>query len=237
LVAAAHELKTPLVLLRQLSLQIGDGVDSGQPDKNSVKSDDPIQTNNFDVIARRMRLTSERALRLVDNLTRGVRLDPAQIRLEPVQLGGLLRQTTDELWPLADSLGQTFSVKLARRPLVAVANRGLLRALLINLLENALNYNLGKPIELGLNRHQASAELSVRDYGTPLDLGEWKSLENHLGKSAQPLSERPLSSGLGLLIADKFARAMRGRLTMRRHHGGGLTFAVSLPLSEQLSLL
>ena len=221
LTAAAHELKTPLVLLRQLSLQFGE-------------TDDPRARAET---ARRMRLTSERGLRLVDNLTKAARLDDALFQLEPVQLGGVCREVLDEISPLAQALNQEISLKIARQLPPVVANRDLLRGLLVNLLDNSLQYNPpAKTVEISARICRARAQISVRDHGAILDLGEFRRLRANLGNQNQPLSARPLSSGLGLFIAGQFARAMHGRLAVERHREGGLTFSASLPISRQLSL-
>jgi integral membrane sensor signal transduction histidine kinase len=47
---------------------------------------------------------------------------------------------------------------------------------------------------------------------------------------------RPESSGLGIYVANQFARAMNGRIGLIRHRDG-LTFYVEMPISRQLSLI
>jgi two-component system sensor histidine kinase KdpD len=222
LVAAAHELKTPLVLVRQLSLQLA------ETDDAAARAE----------IIRRIQLTSERSLRLVDSLTRAARLELAMFEMEPVILGNLCREVADELSPLSVAMDQKFQVKIGRSPLVAVGNRGLLRSLMMGLVDNALQYNTpGAPIEISARIRRGEAELAVRDYGTKMDLAEFRKLSQRLGRRAMPIATRPLSSGLGLLIAQKFAAAMGGRLSVERHQRGGVTFRAHLPASAQLSLL
>ncbi|MCL2174250.1 HAMP domain-containing histidine kinase [Candidatus Saccharibacteria bacterium] len=222
LVAAAHELKTPLVLVRQLSLQL-------------AETEDPAARAE---IIRRIRLTTERSLRLVDNLTRAARLESAMFEMEPVLLGGLCREVVDELSPLSTALGQEFQVKIGKSPLAAVGNRDLLRSLIMGLVDNALTYNSsGSPVEISTRIRRGEAELAVRDHGATMDLAEFRCLQDRLGTQATPIAARPLSSGLGLLIAQKFAMAMNGRLSVERHRRGGLTFRAHLPASQQLSFV
>ncbi len=222
LIAAAHELKTPLVLLRQLALQLGE-------------TDDETAKNE---IIRRMRLTSERSLRLVDNLTRAARLGDALFAMEPVQLSGICYDVADELRPLSRALGQSFSIRISRAPTVAVGNRDLLRSLLTGLIDNALQYNsAGRDVVISAKTTRDEAVIAVRDFGQTMDLGEFRKLSDALGRRVMPVSARPLSSGLGLMIADRFAHAMNGRLSVSRHFSGGVTFRAHLPVSAQLSLL
>lgn len=221
-VAAAHELKTPLVLIRQLSLQL------------AATDDSAAQTETV----RRIQLTAERSLRLVDSLTKAARLEDALFELEPIQMASLCRDVIDEMNPLVQTYNQNFAVRLTRRPLVAVGNRELLKSLLTGLIDNALQHNLPLAnIEISNFQRGGEAVISIRDHGAIIDPQEFKSLQESLGKRAQPIAARPLSSGLGLLIAQKLLEAMNGHLSVERHRAGGMTFSTHLPLSRQLSLL
>jgi K+-sensing histidine kinase KdpD len=137
-------------------------------------------------------------------------------------------------------MNQKFSLKVARMMPAVVGTRDLLSGLLVNLLDNSLQYNSAEQaieISARISRHRTEAIVAVRDYGAAIDLAEFRRLSKSLGCTAQPISARPLSSGLGLFIAGEFARAMKGQLSVVRHRGGGLTFSASLPISHQLSLL
>jgi len=214
LVAAAHELKAPLVLLRQLSFQIDD-----------------------EKVASRVKLTSERALRLVDGLTKTARLEDGLFELAPVNVNRAVAESVCEVLPLAKARNIEISLPQNWRKLpVAVGNQDLLRAVLTNLIDNALNYTESR-IDLGTKIKHQQLEITVRDYGEMISLKEFRDLEKNLGLRAQAIAARPLSSGLGLMIADQMSRAMHGSLSVARHRHGGLTFAINLPTVQQLSLL
>lgn len=221
LIACAHELKTPLVLMRQLSYEL-----------ENCKDEKKRQE-----IIRRIRLTSERSLRLADNLTKVSRLEDAMFELEPIQINSVCQEVVDELLPLSVALGQKFEINVSKKSVVAVAHRELLRALLIGLLDNALNYSSGEKVKISARQIGDNTEITVRDYGPIMDLTQFRHIQKNLGRHAVPISSRPLSSGLGLLIADKFTKAMRGKLSISRHHNGGVSFKATLPLSQQLNLL
>jgi two-component system phosphate regulon sensor histidine kinase PhoR len=172
----------------------------------------------------------------VDNLTRAARLESAMFELEPVLLGNLCQEVVDELSPLSAVMNQKFVVKVGQRPLVAVGNRDLLRSLVMGLVDNALQYNSAdRPVEISARVRRDRAELAVRDYGAAIDLADFRRLNERLGRHVMPIAARPLSSGLGLLIAQKFAAAMNGHLSVERHRAGGMTFRAHLPASQQLS--
>lgn len=221
--AAAHELKAPLVLLRQLSYQLEA---SGEltPDQKIVKE--------------RLRLTSERALRLVENITKTDRLEDAMFSLEPLQAHSVWQQVASEIDPLAQQLGQTLRLKVPKKPLLIVAHNDLLPAILMGLCDNALAHNpKGEKLTLSAAKSHDAIVFSVRDNGPKIDAKAFRELESKLGTGPQPLGSRPGSSGLGLWIAGAFAKAMSSNLTVTRHQAGGMTFSLHVPISSQLSLI
>ena len=217
---AAHELKAPLVLMRQLSLALQRG---GGRDTETIE---------------RLLLSVERSLRLVEQLTRTSRLDDTLFDSEPLQAQAICQVVAYELEPLARQYGQTVVTRISRRTNMAVGHRSLLTALLVNLCDNALTHNLpGSKVILSARSTDDGVIFSVRDFGPQISQAVFKRLQQQLGQGPLPMSDRPRSSGLGLWIASQFAVAMDGRLTMTRHHSAGITVSVVLPYSKQLSLL
>ena len=126
-----------------------------------------------------------------------------------------------------------------RHPLLMVANRDLLRRIIINFSDNALNYTgADSAVEIqikALNKGH-TIRLGVRDYGPALSSDMWATLQSKLTKAPQSVHARPQSSGLGLYIASQFADAMNGTIGATRHRDGA-TFYIDLQASSQLSLL
>jgi K+-sensing histidine kinase KdpD len=221
LIAAAHELKAPLVLLRQLSLQLLD------------ESDPEIIAD----IARRIRLTSERSLRLVNGLSKAARLEDAMFKLEPVVVNNVAREVVSELEPLSRALGQRIEVK-TKKNILAVGHFDLIRTILLGLMDNSLmNHQASEnSIEVRFRECGDNLQILVRDFGETVDISRFNEVSSRLNQSPVPLPSRPNSTGLGLFIATKFSEYMHGSLSVTRHRRGGLTFKVTLPASMQLSL-
>lgn len=222
LIAAAHELKAPLALIRQLALSI----ESHGGNSSDVKR-----------LASRITLSSERALRLTSDLTRASRLQDTLFELGPVNPVELCEDIAYELKPLFEARGATIRVKRNRRNILAVANRDLLRRIVSNFSDNALEY-VGEDsvVELTASSHADAVRIGVRDYGPALPNKVFNSLKKSLGKSAHLVHARPSSSGLGLYLAAQFADYMNSEVGTIRHRDG-TTFYVDLPLSKQLRLL
>jgi len=224
LVAAAHELKSPLALVRQLSLMIEEG----------GVSDDEKQR-----MLRQISLTSERGLRLTSDLTRSVRLNDALFELEPINPRQLCEDVIRELSPLFEAHNRSIKLTSRKHPLLLVANRDLLRRILVNFSDNALHYSDGHhelQINIGSLNSGRLIRLGIRDYGPAIPSDMMRSLKSKLAIAPMPIQARPQSSGLGLYIASQFAAVMNGSIGVI-HHRDGTTFYVDLQASSQLSLL
>lgn len=224
LVTASHELKSPLALVRQLALSL----EGGQVDEFERAE-----------MVRQILLTSERALRLTTDLSRSARLEDSLFELEPLNPQTVCEEVAHEMTPLYKAKGREIRVTSRHRPRLAVANRELLRRIMLNFADNALHYaDPDNPVELrAISRSgEGQIRLSVRDYGPAVPADMWKKLYANLGSTTQSLHMRPQSSGLGLLVAGQFARAMSGSIGATRHRDGA-TFYVDIRASSQLSLL
>jgi K+-sensing histidine kinase KdpD len=224
LVAAAHELKSPLALVRQLSLMLESGKISAQDQKRML---------------RQISLTSERALRLTSDLTRSVRMPEAMFNLEPINPRQLCEDIIHELTPLFIAHNRDVRLISNKHPLLLVANRDLLRRIIMNFSDNALHYaESGSVVEIRIGTLKSGnvIRLGVRDYGPALPNGILGSLRSKLTYASTPVHARPQSSGLGLYIASQFADAMNGNIGVTRHRDGA-TFYVDLQASSQLNLL
>lgn len=223
LLSASHELKAPLALVRQLALAL----------ENEIVDQEQAQ------LVKRILLTSERALRLTTDLSRSARLEDSLFELEPINPYQVCEEVAHELTPLYKAKGREIRVASKYRPYLAVANRDLLRRILLNFADNALHYTeADTPVELRTQawEHKSKIRLSVRDYGPAIPPQVWRRLQANLGARSQMLPTRPQSSGLGLLVAGQFARAMQGGIGATRHRDGA-TFYVDMMASTQLSLL
>ncbi len=223
--AAAHELKAPLALVRQLSLTLEQGVELSIAERERV--------------IHQITLTSERALRLTGDLTRSTR-DATLFPLEPINPQQLCEEVAHELTPLFKAHGKVIRVAIRTQPPLLVGNRDLLRRVLLNFGDNALHYAGDDQVvefRTSAKRGASMVRIAVRDFGPAVPMDTWKVLASRLAsQAAQSIHARPQSSGLGLAIASQFAQMMQSEIGASRHHDGA-TFYIDLPMSRQLSLL
>lgn len=222
LVAVAHELKSPLALIRQLSL--------------FLENEQEIDRDFLHQIT----LTSERAIRIANDLSKVSRLEQLELDLEPISPSEVCKQVVTELADYYKLFDKTISVSGKQKTnYLAVANYDLLRSVLIQFCDNALHYaEKDRPVELEINKlaKQNVVRISVRDFGPRIPLQVWRGFKKRAEVVPQKLSSRPLSSGIGLYLASQFATAMNANIGAVSH-ADGATFYIDLEISKQLSLL
>lgn len=219
-VAAAHELKSPLALIRQLAFSVADDPETAV------------------VSAERILLTADRALRLTSNITRHARLEDSFFVTEPLNAQMICEEVIEEISPLYRARGRELILRSRRSSPLVVANRELLHRVLLGFADNALHYALdSEPIRMSVSAHRSkhTVRLSVRDFGPAVESDVWKSTDDFAARPTA-MHERPASSGLGLYLARQFAEAMRASVGVTRHRDGA-SFYVDIPESLQLSLL
>ncbi|MBR3332192.1 HAMP domain-containing histidine kinase [Candidatus Saccharibacteria bacterium] len=218
ILVAAHELKAPLAVLRQLALSFDD---MNQPNER-------IRTQMINV--------SERAIKQVNDLTKLKRLDDGLFEMEPVAVRAVCDDVTRELQNLFSASRKNLEIKYTNRSRLVVANRELLRSVIYNFLLNAIHYSdMETKSVLTVKDDKGKVRIDIRDFGPALPIDIWKEMKRGWIKKPTSIAMRPGSSGLGLYIASKFSRYMHAEVGAVRHRDG-TSFYVELPVSKQASL-
>jgi signal transduction histidine kinase len=216
---AAHELKSPLILLRQLALSLD------AEDEKSLE-----KTKN------RMIQVSERALRQVNDLTKISRLEDGLFALEPVSVRAVCDDVTRELRYLYRENHRDIFEKYTNKSRLVVANYDLLYSVIYNFCSNAMHYSdEGTKATISVRDKKGKIEIQVRDFGPALPTKIWKEMKRGWVNEPTSIAMRPGSSGLGLFIASKFSRYMNGEVSAIRHKDG-TSFTLILPVSKQAGL-
>ena len=111
-----------------------------------------------------------------------------------------------------------------------VGNRTGLRAVVTNLVTNALKYGEDDGIVSVVVRPRSDdVELSVTDHGLGIALEEQELIFQEFFRSANPQARSRPGTGLGLAIVDRLVQRHRGRIRVESVLGEGSTFHVILP--------
>ena len=220
ILVAAHELKAPLNLLRQLAFSL-----------DFAESKDDISA-----IQNKMINVSDRALRQVQDLTKIARLDDGLFEMEPVAVRAVCDDVTKELGTLFRFNHRKLEIDYKNRTRLVSANRDLLYSIVYNFCLNAMHYSDEETkSELCLSDKDGKVRLDVRDYGPALPIDVWRTIKKGWVEKPTSIAMRPGSSGLGLYIASKFSQYMNAEVGAIRHRDG-TSFFVELMPSKQMSL-
>jgi two-component system OmpR family sensor kinase len=174
----------------------------------------------------------QRAIRLVEQMLSLARQEPrAQRQRVPVPLDDLAREIVAELVPLADA-GHIDLGVAAAQPASVRGDPDALRALLRNLVDNAVRYTpAGGRVDVTVTApaagSPAAARLTVTDDGPGIAPAERARVFDRFYRRAGTV---PPGSGLGLAIVKTIADAHGATVALSDGPAGkGLTVSVSFP--------
>ena len=218
--SVSHELRTPLAQIRMFAELLRMGwIRSAQE-----------HTRSLDIIdqeARRLGHLVDKVL-CFDRAERG----ESALMTEPTQLAPLVREVLEAFEPLARARQVEVRTALDER-IVADVDRGAMRQILINLLDNAVKYGpTAQTITVGLDGASASpcARLWVADEGPGIPSAERERIWEPFHRLERDSNSAVAGSGIGLALVRKLAEAHRGTVGVESRPERGSRFFVDLPL-------
>jgi len=207
----AHELRTPLSIVRGYSEQLADGLVEPEPELLRSLHDEVL------------RLT-----RLLEDLSDLASAEAAGLRLDrrPVDLAEVAAEQVRSLSAQARDAGIALSARLT--PAWVAGDRLRLGQVLGNLLTNALKFTPpGGQVAVTLERSDDEARLTVADTGMGISPDELPRVFDRFfrGRRAGGVS----GSGVGLAVARELTVAHGGTLEAVSTEGAGTTFTMRLP--------
>jgi heavy metal sensor kinase len=213
---AAHELRTPLAVIRTTS-ELALRQDRSPEDYRKTMAS----------ILRETESMSE----LVEQLLLLAREDSGQwqFRFDAIRVGDAVRTLKESLEPLARNAGTRITWKLpAEEPLVW-ADESALRRMLLILVDNAMKYSGPEGrIEVRLLAEQGETVLEVQDDGPGISPEHLPHIFERFYR-ADPARTAGEGAGLGLAIAQAIVEAHRGRIEVRSRPGQGTLARVTIP--------
>jgi signal transduction histidine kinase/PAS domain-containing protein len=219
---ASHELKTPLTPLN-LKLQAL----RREMDRRPGPVRREVVDNYLDVGSRQLKKLAE----LVNDLLDVSRIAAGRLSLEtgPVDLVELVRDVVAAYEGPAARSGSVLRLECPGGVAVGQWDRPRLEQVVVNLVDNAIKYGQGRPIDIRLETRDGRVSLTVRDQG--IGIAE-ESLPRLFGRFERAVSERHYGGlGLGLYITRTLVEAMGGTVRVESRLGLGSLFTVELPLA------
>ena len=226
LTIVAHELKTPLTVIRGYAEHILGIIRPGYP----VPADASSQLKqDLQVLGRQ----AKRMTRLVDELLDFTRLSSGTLELvcQDLDLASWLPPLLEEL----RSLHQDHPIKLtAAGPLPVCVDEDRLAQVMSNLLANAANYSPeGSTIAVALSRAGEQAVITVADQGRGIQQQDLDRVFAPFYRSeAEDGSYHRQGIGLGLYVSQAIIQRHSGQIRAQSEPGVGSLFEVFLPLAN-----
>jgi signal transduction histidine kinase len=175
---------------------------------------------------------TEHVLSMADDLLdiAKIEADALPIRVEPVELCGLLDEVLALLAPLAAERNVILRPAVYAGRDAVRTDRRRLRQVLINLITNGVRYNCaGGWVEVGVKDSGASmVTVAVRDSGRGIPAEMMSRLFTPFDRLGAECSAEP-GAGLGLVVARALTEAMGGTLEIRSAAEVGTTAEITLP--------
>jgi heavy metal sensor kinase len=215
---ASHELRTPLTIMRgEIELAL-----------RSDKSPEEYRRVLASTLEEIVRLKS-----IIDNLLLLGKADQGvvELQLEEVHLDELIRDLHGDSEVLAEPKNITVELKKAE-PLTVVGDRGRLRQLFLNIVDNAIKYTPdGGHVAISVEQQNGTAVVAVEDTGIGIPPQDLDRIFERFYRVDKARSRELGGTGLGLSIAKWIAEVHRGSISVQSELNKGSTFTVRLPIN------
>ena len=219
---AAHELRTPLSVLRGYISMLLDGT-LGELNETWQR---PVEIINW---------KAEELNALVNDLLFAARVDVGSIPAEvvTVDLREAVEQALERAHPRAHLLEAETVAHLPSEPVMVDVDEDHLRRILDNLVNNALTYASGKPwvsVTVGMD---PQPHVKVEDHGIGIPAIERERVFERFYRVNDTTIGPQAGTGLGLYISRGLAERHQGSLHLRESEPGkGSVFVLDLPASS-----
>lgn len=218
-----HELRTPLLALKTSTVLLL------RPELNDEAK------------RREMIITMQGETDRLMNLTTEF-LDVAQmesgrtkINIKPFVISKLLEESAAVVDPQATAKG--INIETSDAEIMVNGDRGKLKQVLLNLLTNAIKYNLenGKVMvktELIKHENQKMLRIAVEDTGHGISKEDQKKMFQKFFR-VKATADTVSGTGLGLVITKHIVEAHGGHIWLESEEGEGTTFFFTVPIIEE----
>lgn len=219
--SVSHELRTPLAQIRMFAELLRMGW---------IRSEQE-HTRSLDIIDQEAR----RLGHLVDKVLCFDRMDRGENTLiaEPTVLASLVEEVLEAFAPLAKARAVDVTLDLDDT-IVANVDRGAMRQVLINLLDNAVKYGpAGQTVVVSLKRSadESWAQLLVEDEGPGIPSSERERIWAPFHRLERDSNSAIAGSGIGLSLVRTLTDAHGGRVRAEDGVHGGSRFVVEIRCS------
>ena len=179
---------------------------------------------------------ARRTLALADNFVNLARAEGDQYAIEPLDLGDVLVEAVDDLWPQSSARGIEVVTSGLEGEYVVEADRSLLTRALINLIDNAVKFSpersrIACSLSPAALAGRPAVACAISDQGPGLSAAQIGSLFQRFRRAASQGGRRVDGVGLGLSFVQAVIERHGGEIACSSAPGEGATFTLTLPLA------
>ena len=218
----AHELRSPLVSIRQIQSVLLEGLAG------------PLLEKQKDFVARGMKKIDS-LLTLINDLLDVARLEAGRLvrKQETVDLGALIEDMVTLMEPRAQEHQISLTSSCETLPPVKADPRNI-EEVLNNLLSNAINYSPeGGKVTVRARSVGDGVEITISDTGVGIAPEEVPKIFDKFYRVKHPKTRHVTGTGLGLSIVKGIVETYQGSIRVESVPDRGTTFTVVLPAARQ----
>lgn len=213
---ASHELKTPLTSIKGFAELIGNGF---------IQDEEQV-TRYLTLI----RGETDRMISLIDDILKLSELESitAETGCSKISLALVARKVKESLSPQASAKNVEVNV-IGDNPFIR-ANGDRMEQLLLNLMDNAIKYNVaGGRVEVLIKDLGDKAMITVSDTGVGIPEADRERVFERFYRVDKSHSRKIGGTGLGLSIVKHICALYKGKISLRSELGHGTVISVTLP--------
>ena len=218
MLAASHELKTPLTTLKGLSELLLD-FDLSEAQRRELLQD--------------LHGQADRMERLIGDIMAVSRIDSGRVSVDfsPVEVRPVVKYVCEEVRPMLQ--GRALKCRVPEGVPAVMGEARKLHQILVNLVTNAIKYSQpGTQITLTARSDQSTVRFEVSDQGVGIREEHVPRLFEKFYRADDPAVRRTSGTGLGLYIVRSLVTMLGGQVQVKSQHGKGSAFIVTLPRAD-----
>jgi PAS domain S-box-containing protein len=218
MLAASHELKTPLTTLKGLSELLLD-FDLSEAQRRELLQD--------------LHGQADRMEQLIGDILSVSRIDSGRVSVDfsRVDVASVVQHVCDEVRPMLK--GRMLKCRVPEDLPAVMGEARKLHQILVNLVNNAIKYSEpGTQITLSVRGDRSAVRFEVSDQGVGIRKEHMPRLFEKFYRADDPAVRRTSGTGLGLYIVRSLVMMLGGQVHVRSRPGKGTVFIVTLPRAE-----
>jgi signal transduction histidine kinase len=189
---------------------------------------------DFDEIVNKIRSILKQVISLnsfIDNYLDMEKLNGGFIEpcIDVFDLKEMIKEIQNTVEPLVKSKGLDFIISAKNIPAKMKNDEEMIKRIILNFLNNATKFTKEGFVKLEVSKGKNTIQFTVEDSGAGIEEKNLKDIFEPF-KRFKEEGKKSEGFGLGLNIANKFAKMLKGKITIKSKVGKGSKFSLVLPL-------